>query len=105
MEECQEIECIKSEYEVSIFLDLLLLHNFRVVHLDIKPQNLMFSREFNKPVFIDFGLSHIIDCQIGFKTSFKYQGTLEYCSPEMLNAFYSCKAEMLDLYYNDACCL
>jgi len=33
------------------------MHLLNIVHLDIKPSNIMFSNEFSKIVFIDFGLS------------------------------------------------
>jgi len=59
---------------------LSLLHSFNIVHFDIKPDNLMFSRAHNKNVFIDFGLSEIVDAKLGQKCVMNYRGTLDYCS-------------------------
>ena len=33
------------------------MHALRISHNDIKPQNIQFSTSYNKPVFIDFGIS------------------------------------------------
>lgn len=33
------------------------MHVLRIVHRDIKPNNIMFSKTFNKIVFIDLGES------------------------------------------------
>ena len=33
------------------------MHMLRVVHRDVKPTNIMFSKAFGKTVFIDFGCS------------------------------------------------
>ena len=38
-------------------LSLFKIHSLKMVHLDIKPQNFGFSPFYQKPVFIDFGLS------------------------------------------------
>jgi serine/threonine protein kinase len=45
--------------------NLALMHQLRIVHLDIKPENIMLSPSFRKPVFIDFGFSSLIEEQIG----------------------------------------
>ena len=44
------------------------MHKLHIVHQDIKPENIMYSLSYNRPVFIDFGLSRIIDEEIGLKT-------------------------------------
>jgi serine/threonine protein kinase len=54
-----------------------------LVHLDIKPLNIMYSKEFNKIVFIDFGISSLISQTIGYKTMTNFMGTVLYCSQEM----------------------
>ncbi len=40
--------------------NLKILHSFKIMHLDIKPLNIVYSNIYAKPVFIDFGLSKII---------------------------------------------
>ena len=64
----------------------------------------MFSKKLNDFVFIDFGFTHVLKEEVGFKTKTKFFGNFEYCSPEM-KTFASKKskrAEFIDLYYNDA---
>jgi len=59
------------------------MHKLGVIHLDLKPQNILLSDE-QKVRICDFGLSKIIDeneenfdqCQLG--------GTIEYCAPEQI---------------------
>ena len=36
------------------------MHSFKIIHGDIKPDNIMWSAQYNKPVFIDFGFSKCI---------------------------------------------
>lgn len=38
-------------------LSLVLLHELKIVHYDIKPENIMYSKYYKKFVFIDFGLA------------------------------------------------
>lgn len=40
----------------------------------------MYSSTYQKYVFIDFGLSNIIQEDIGYKTLTNFVGTLKYCS-------------------------
>jgi serine/threonine protein kinase len=39
---------------------LKLMHHNQIIHFDIKPENIMFSPHFMKPVFIDFGFTEIV---------------------------------------------
>lgn len=57
-------------------------HEINVLHLDIKPQNIVFDDDI--PVFIDFGYSRKIDKSgiINSKTMF---ATIPYAPPEILN--------------------
>lgn len=36
------------------------MHSIGFIHLDIKPENIVFSENHQKHVFIDFGLSNLI---------------------------------------------
>ena len=56
------------------------MHRLNIIHYDIKPENIIFSKAFNKAVFIDFGLSEIIEEKIGLKTFGGFRGTPNYCS-------------------------
>jgi serine/threonine protein kinase len=37
------------------------MHLLKIIHFDIKPSNIMFSKSYNKAVFIDFGISDLIN--------------------------------------------
>jgi serine/threonine protein kinase len=76
------------------------MHEFKIIHFDIKPENLIYSDHFQKPVFIDFGLSEIINEEFGFKTLSAFRGTPNYCTPEMLQIMME-REDYADLYYND----
>jgi serine/threonine protein kinase len=56
----------------------------KIVHQDIKPDNIMFSPIFKELVFIDYGVSKIIREVPGQRTLTRFVGTLDYCSPEMV---------------------
>jgi serine/threonine protein kinase len=74
--------------------------------MDITPENIMFSRRLNKPVFIDYGFSAVIAEERGFKTYTEFKGTPQYSSKEMLKLFsVESKWDYVDLYYNDLHCL
>ena len=45
----------------------MVLHQRNIVHFDIKPDNIMWSDYFKGEIFIDFGLSEIINGEPGFK--------------------------------------
>lgn len=65
------------------------MHHYNIFHFDIKPENIMMSPYFAKPVFIDFGISDIICVERGKKTWTYYRGTFDFCSLEMALAFKS----------------
>lgn len=44
------------------------MHNLQICHLDIKYENIGWSATFKKFVFLDFGLSMIVNEPIGKKT-------------------------------------
>jgi serine/threonine protein kinase len=46
------------EYEIKIALRLL--HKIKIIHKDIKPQNILYSNYYNRTIFIDFGISQTI---------------------------------------------
>lgn len=58
MELCQP--CNQEQKSDMLYWNLALLHKFHLIHMDIKPDNLMLSPTFRKAVFIDFGLSRFI---------------------------------------------
>lgn len=77
------------------------MHQYGIVHQDIKPENIMFSRELNKAVFIDFGLSAIVAEQVGHLYLTEFVGNVNYCSRQMMKCFLEDKKMEVDLFYND----
>lgn len=74
-------EQITNKHFSALKTKLQLLHRMGIVHVDIKPDNIMFSRGRKDLVFIDFGFSKAIEEPLGFKSSTLFAGTFEYCSP------------------------
>lgn len=77
------------------------MHRLGLVHQDIKPENIMYSPSHKRLVFIDFGLSTLINEEIGMKTMTNFIGNIEHCSPQMKKAYVEDKEVPVDLYYND----
>jgi serine/threonine protein kinase len=57
MEKCSEITKMKLATVKNLKYNLKLMHHHQIIHFDIKPENIMFSPHFMKPVFIDFGFT------------------------------------------------
>ena len=51
---------------IQMFQQLHYLHSKEILHLDIKPENMMYNNESNKFLLIDFGLSKT--CILKIKT-------------------------------------
>ena len=64
------------------------MHSLQIVHFDIKNDNIMYSKELEKLVMIDYGLSLVTDYVIGKKKQIAFRGTLDYSSPEMAQNFF-----------------
>ena len=79
METCEEVT--KENYlPEEIFQNMAIMHKLHLVHLDIKPENIMRSPSFKKIVFIDFGFSSFVKEEVGEKTLTKFYGSPNYCS-------------------------
>ncbi len=60
------------------------MHRLSIVHLDIKNTNIMYSKSYQKIVFLDFGTSFCIKNKVGYKkTVQKFYGSVYYASCEM----------------------
>lgn len=81
-----------------------VMHLLRLVHRDIKPSNIVFSPSVDDYVFCDFGISHPIAEETGFKTKTAQSGTHSFMSHEMALISQVTPGEA-DLYYNDMHCL
>jgi serine/threonine protein kinase len=65
MEKCQPLSSFSEGDELGLFENMGTLHRFKIMHMDINPDNMMFSQTFGKTVFIDFGLSEVIEENCG----------------------------------------
>ena len=61
------------------------MHQFHLMHIDIKNENILYSPSLNKLVFIDFGLSKFVAEQVGKKILTKYAGTANFWSPSLFH--------------------
>lgn len=62
---------------------LLYAHNEKVIHRDIKPQNILISRKTGVKI-MDFGVSETVRCSMSRVANSVASGTLVYMSPEQL---------------------
>jgi serine/threonine protein kinase len=86
----------------SLKLSLQLMHHFRIIHFDNKPDNIMLSPRFQKPVFIDFGFSEAIAEELDGKTLVQFRGSPAYCYDEMTAILGMGNTQRyIDVYYND----
>lgn len=72
MEICEVLENVSKE-QMAHYLQIL--HYLHIIHGDIKPDNMMWSRTYKKPVLIDFGLSKVLNEKVGFLTFTSFFGT------------------------------
>lgn len=80
--------------------NLKLLHSLKIVHKDIKPENILFSESLNRFVFADFGITHAVAEGPTEKSKTNFAGTMEYCSEEMKETL-STGVGFVNLYMND----
>ena len=80
---------------------LKVLHALRIVHGDIKRENIMWSNSLKKPVLIDFGLATVVKEHIGEESFTHFFGTFSHCLPEMQSLLLKTGFGYVDFYYND----
>ena len=68
------------QIEQDIRESLAILHAFKAVHMDIKPDNIAYSPRHKKFVLLDFGFAEFIREDVGEKTLIKPRGTYFYMS-------------------------
>lgn len=81
-----------------------MMHSLGIIHGDIKNENIMWSSEFNKNVFVDFGLSLFLNETISQNTYTNFFGTYFYACDEMKELMNKKRKGWVDLYYNDVVC-
>lgn len=89
------------EHRAGLRSRLRLMHDFGIVHIDVKPENVVWSESLQRAVFIDFGFSEVIREPRGLKSRCCFKGTPNYASPPMLTLMTE-HVGHIDLYYNDA---
>ncbi len=67
---------------IGIMRGLAVIHKNRIVHMDIKPENIVVEKHTRTPVIVDFGLSRII--QRDKKGGYFFGVTRYYRSPESI---------------------
>lgn len=80
MEFCRRRLLPEPALKDDLFGALRNLHSLKIVHCDIKPDNICFSEEYGKYVFIDLGLHLAISEEVGLKTEIGFRGSLQFCS-------------------------
>ena len=105
MEKCLPLTIQTRNIFEQMRINLFILHHFRIIHFDIKIDNIMYSKLQDKYIFIDFGLSDLLKESMGYKYLLGFKGTPNFCSPEMSLAFGSEFKFSIDPYYNDIHCL
>ncbi len=91
---------LKSPHDIKIIFNILLqitnavviLHNYNLAHLDIKPENILIRGSY--AVLGDFATVYHVE---GEKKIQKQQGTYEYCAPEMKDCIISTKSDVYSL--------
>ena len=75
-------ERISAKIFYKILKKVKILHDNRIAHCDIKPENIIIGKDFNIKL-IDFGFSEILGKEDNFL--FEYKGSDIYASPEVKN--------------------
>ncbi|OCT62237.1 myosin light chain kinase, smooth muscle [Xenopus laevis] len=75
-----EVMCV--EYISQILNGVAYMHNHSIVHLDLKPENIIcMNKVSNRVKIIDFGLAKELDPHVPMKV---LQGTAEFVAPEVI---------------------
>ena len=76
------------------FRGVQFIHSQRILHLDLKPFNIMFANpddDYNLRI-IDFGLSETLENTEDGQVKMTMCGTLEYMSPEVMDCKFASPA-------------
>ena len=79
---------------LSFFRGVQFIHSQRILHLDLKPFNIMFANpddDYNLRI-IDFGLSETLENTEDGQVKMTMCGTLEYMSPEVMDCKFASPA-------------
>ena len=59
------------------------MHSLKIVHRDMKSENVDWSPDFQRWVFLDFGFSTVLEEEMGQKTRSKFIGTYSSTTREL----------------------
>lgn len=91
----KEYEVIK--YMIQVSKGLKEIHRRGIVHLDLKPKNLMLAKE-GEIKILDFSISKMRDQLLKARFHAFAEGTLPYMAPEQLSDNYGTKNEQTDIW-------
>lgn len=74
------------------------LHRCGIVHRDVKPENVILSRETGIAMLSDFGVAKRLDSQTAFTSPNCRIGTLEYAAPEWFDSSLGVPGRQSDIY-------
>ena len=80
---------------------LSVLRQLHLVHVDIKPENILYSPGWKKIVLVDFGLSMFVKQSVDEETETAFIGTPNYAGKEMQELFEQKTNGLINLYKND----
>ncbi|HKP97992.1 MAG TPA: AAA family ATPase [Fibrobacteria bacterium] len=97
---------VKPPLAVDRFLDiacritaiLARIHGKKVIHKDIKPDNILYSAKTREARIIDFGISSPLNSQRPYRESAWTEGSLPYMSPEQTGRLDKAIDQRSDLY-------
>jgi serine/threonine protein kinase len=85
------------QYMIQVSKGLEEIHRRGIVHLDLKPKNLMLTNE-GEIKILDFSISKMRDQLMKARSHTLPEGTLPYMAPEQLSDSYGSKNEQTDIW-------
>jgi serine/threonine protein kinase len=79
MEQGVSVTYVTPQIKRELMENLSLMHSVRLIHNDVKPENIMYSHQLKKYVFIDFGISEFIYETLGKMSIVVFRGSYNYC--------------------------
>ena len=100
MEHCGNDGYANDKYE-QLFEAMKEMHSLKIVHRDMKPDNVDWSPHFSRWVFLDFGFATVLEEEVGWKSRTKFIGTYSYTTRELQKTYDLSQHGQVDFYYND----
>ena len=101
MEKCSKATSLNKN---EILQSIKALHDLKIIHGDIKEDNIMYSQVYKKNVLLAFNCSSVIAENVGEKTLTLFKGTHTKCYNEMKRLYMGKEPGEVDMYYNDIVC-